>query len=163
MFETAKKSGLVCLFRAFIKFFGHLDQFWLILWSKLAKFDLLQTSIWTFYAKFKLTALNCVEKWFCLALKASWFGFGHLELYLTHFGPKWPDLTFYGLYSDILCKIHTQGLKLYGKMALFGSLVLLVRFWCFWPIFGPFLTKMIRISPSTVEIWIFYVKFILRA
>ena len=57
---------------------------------------------------------------------------------------KWPNLTFYGQNVDILCKIHTQGLKLYGKMALFDPLGLLIRFWPFGPILdllGPIYPK----------------------
>ena len=45
---------------------------------------------------------------------------------------------------DILCKIHTQGIKLYGKMALFVSLGLLIQFW---PL-GPILDLLGPISPN---------------
>ena len=50
------------------------------------------------------------------------------------FVQTWPNLTVFGPNFDILCKIHTQGLKLHEKMALFGPLGLLIRFWPFGPI-----------------------------
>ena len=59
------------------------------------------------------------------------------------FVQTWPNLTVFGPNFDILCKIHTQGLKLHEKMALFGPLGLLIRFWPF----GPILDLLGPISP----------------
>ena len=44
------------------------------------------------------------------------------------FVQTWPNLTVFGPNFDILCKIHTQGLKLHEKIALFGPIGLLIRF-----------------------------------
>ena len=49
----------------------------------------------------------------------------------------WPDLAFYISYSDFLCKIHTQGLKLSGIVVLFGPVGPCIWFWPFWTSFGP--------------------------
>ena len=60
------------------------------------------------------------------------------------FVQKWPNMTFYSPNLDILCKIDTQGLKLCEKVALFGPLGLLIRFWPF----GPILDLLGPISPK---------------
>ena len=67
-----------------------------------------------------------------------------LDTFLAILVQIWPNLTFHGRNLDILCTIHTQGLKLLEKMTLFGRLGLLI---CFWP-FGPILDLLGPISSN---------------
>ena len=64
------------------------------------------------------------------------------------FGPFFcqngPNLTSIDQDTDFLCKIQTHGLKLCGKVVLFGSQGLLIRFWPFGAIFASFWSKMAR-------------------
>ena len=77
----------------------------------------------------------------------SLFGFlGFLKLYLAILDQCltcfWPNFTLNRHYLDFQCEIHTQLLKLCGKVVLLGSLGHLKRFWPFWVNLGPILDQM---------------------
>ena len=76
-----------------------------------------------------------------------------LDMFLafwTNFWPNFdqngPNLTFYIQNANIFCKIHTQGLKLCGKLVLFDSLGLLIGIWPFGPIWTKFEPLRAKIS-----------------
>ena len=122
------KSGLVYFSRALIKF--------LAIWINFGPFFGQNGPNLTFsrplYGLFMQNSNSWLETvwnsglvWLSMPLDTGLVIWSYIWLILVQ---KWPNLTFYGQNVDILCKIHTQGLKLYGKMALFDPLGLLIRF-----------------------------------
>ena len=83
--------------------------------------------------------------------------FGSLSTFLVFLTNFWhffdqngPNFTFYSRNVDILCIIHTKGIELYGKMALFVSLGLFIQFWQLHRAkFGPLKAKISQIARET--------------
>ena len=75
-----------------------------------------------------------MEKWSFLALFTFLNIFGRLGHYWPKFGQNRPNPILQRHYCIILFNIHSQGLKLCGKVVLFASLGFLVWFWHFDPI-----------------------------
>ena len=128
------KSGLVWFSRPLNTVLAIWSNIWPILWSKWAKFDLYRP-VYRLFMQNSNSQLETVGKtglvWLSRPLDTFLANWSYIWPILVQ---KWPNLTFFGPNFDILCKIHTQGLKLHEKMALFGPLGLLIRFWPFGPI-----------------------------
>ena len=135
---------------------GILGQLWPNFRQKMAKLDHLEPKSGSLKVKSILNTRDCAETRACLLSSI-------LKLYLENFEPTFN--LFFGQIRPwtatawiFFHKIHTQLSNLCGKLVLFSSLGLLIRFWPFRVNFGPIMTKLGQIWCLRANIQYYYVK-----